>query len=129
MTMAADASEKAVRRLRPRRLTDEEYVEMCRRWLRRDKAMRIIQVFCVAVVATVLVLVGRKFYLMGLSGDSRINASVILGFVLGVLFEGAVCVAITGLLLAIGGHPQKRVRGLMLKFHDELKRSGDRVES
>jgi hypothetical protein len=126
--MAADASEKAVCWLRLRKLTDEEYVEMCRRRLERDKAMRIILVFCVAVAVILLVLVGRKFYLMAFSGDSKMHASAILGFVVGVLFGGALCSTIWAMLLAIGGHPQKRIRGLMLRFHDELKRRGDGVE-
>ena len=126
--MAADAFEKAVRWLRLRKLTDEEYVEMCRRWLGRDKAARVAVALCAAVAAIILVLVGRKLYLLGLSADSKMNAAAILGFVVGVLFGSALCSTIWGLLLAIGGHPQKRIRELMLKFHDELKRRGDGVE-
>lgn len=102
---------------------------MFRRRLERDKAMRIILVFCVAVAALILVLVGRKLYLMGLSGNSKMNAAAMVGFVVGVLFGSALCSTIWGLFLAIGGHPQKRIRELMLKFHDELKRRGDGGES
>ena len=80
---------------------------MFRRRLERDKSMRIILVLCVAVAAIVLVLVGRKFYLMGLSADSEMNASAILGFLVGMLFGGALCSTMWGLVLAIGGHPER----------------------
>lgn len=102
---------------------------MCLRWQKRDKAMRIIMVFCVAFAAIPLVFVGRKVYIIGLSGNSKMDVSAILGFIVGVLFGGALCSTMWGLVLAIGGHPQKRVRELMLKFHDELKRRGDGGES
>jgi hypothetical protein len=111
-------------RLRFRRPTDEEYVEICRNWLRHDKTGRVALLLSIALATIPLALMGRQFFaIMGFITQHEMAPVVfIVGFFFGVLFGCVFFAVIWNVTLLIAGYPQKRARELMLRFHDELAR-------
>ncbi len=126
MTIIADALKRFRVSLHGRRPDDEEFVEKCRKWLRREKATRVAMLVCVAFLVVSLVFaVMRPFAVFGHFASDKTNlGSFAIGFVAGAPFWCALCSAIWGLILVAGGHPRK-TRELMLRFHDELKGERD----
>ena len=125
--MIADALRRLRVWLHVRTVDDEEYVEKCRKWLRREKTSRLVMgvggaMFLIALVYAVV----KPFAILRyFQNDTAHRTSLVLGFIAGAPFWCALCGAIWAVIVALGGPlPQKRTRELMLRFHDELKRQG-----
>ena len=118
--------------LRSRESTDEEYVEISRRFLMRRKKIWALMLFFVGMIMVLIVIsladTGGRFSLILESfTNTKMEASLfICGFIMGVSCGCVLSVVIWCLLLAIKAPFGKRTAELMVRFHDEL-RGGTRV--
>ncbi len=116
--------------LRSRKPTDEAYVEVSRKWLKREKAMRVIAAASFAVCLILLILAGRKLLItvgwsmVDIVYSNREGPAFARGLFVGTVFGWMLSYVFRAFVWTVTGFPDLRARQLMLKFHDQLKAQG-----
>ena len=108
--------------LRPRRFTDEEYVEHVRKWQKRVKNVRIVLLIGgLGLPITQLVHTENILHQIELHLEHDEALWFITGFELGRTMGFGLCLGLAWLLLAITGAIGERRKRLMLEYHDALR--------
>jgi phosphotransferase system glucose/maltose/N-acetylglucosamine-specific IIC component len=109
-------------------LSDDDYVEGIRKWLKHSKKLFLICVLFLLILC--FLLQGLIQFILQLieeipDGEQKIAWMVIiLGFIFGAIFSQCIIALVQGILVVLDLFDYNRANKLLIKYHDMLKENG-----